>query len=426
MRYGFTLPERLGFFNDLFLNPVQNSIGKWDVPIGGSFQQIDVFKVPVELPKYRLDNTRTLHLQEQYIFENSLAGDYFTDIESDKIQEIQHSFLLKLIRSSDKERDLPTYFSKTDQTEPLIITYDGFVISGNRRLCTYRYLLEENFDKNKRYSLIRVAILPKLGTEQIDLIEDYLEQQTDIKEHFSWVSRALGYRRRMQKFNYSHKKLAQITQQKEKTLESLINRLEIADRYLDSIGKPKNYDLIIKDEFAFEEMYKCLSKGKSSPVHKTAFEKLSFLAIKNKDSFSDRMYNNIPLIYEAQDLIHNELEDMFEEELVQIKKSPPVQNDFQDEVETLDPTIAIIKLLEKPELENKILDVVTDKITEVIETEKEKKRKSSVSDCLSKAMKWIVQANFFANHETDKAGLMEQINAMETEINRLKGWIKEK
>jgi hypothetical protein len=426
MRYGHTLPERLNYFSELFLNPVQNSIGKWDVPIGGIFQQIEIYKVPIELPKYRLDNTRTLHLQEQYIFENNLSGDYFTDIESDKIQEIQHNFLLKLIRSTDKERDLPTYFSKTDQTEPLILTSDGFVISGNRRLCTYRYLLEDDFEKNKRYSLIRVAILPKLSTEQIDLIEDYLEQQTDIKEHFSWVSRALGYRRRMQRFGYSHKKLAQLTDQKEKTLESLINRLEIADRYLDSIGKQKNYDLIIKDEFAFEEMYKCLSKGKSNPIHKTAFEKLSFLAIKNKESFSDRMYNNIPLIYEAQTLIHNELEDIFEEELVKIKNESKITNDFIEEGEVLDPTISIIKLFEKPDLEKRILDVVTDKITEVIETEKEKKRKSSVSDCLTKVQKWIVQANFFANHETDKTGLLEQLDVIEKEITKLKVWINKK
>lgn len=426
MRYGYSLPERLNFFNDLASNSKQNSIGKWDVPIGGSFEQIDVYKVPVELPKYRLDNTRTLHLQEQYIFDKNLEEDFFSDVESDKIQEIQHGFLRKLIYSTDKEKDLPTYFSKTDQTEPLILTSDGFVISGNRRLCTYRELIDEDYDKNKRYSLVRVAILPKLNPEQIDLIEDYLEQQRDIKEHFSWVSRALGYRRRMHKFGYSHKQLAELTGQREKTIESLITRLDIADRYLESINKSKNYDLVIKDEFAFDEMYKCLSKAKDSPIRKTAFEKLAFLAIKNKDSFSDRMYNNIPLIYEAQSLIHNELEENFEEELAAIKSESSTDETLSGIGLFPDPTTSIIKLIENAEMEEKILEVVTEKITEVIESEKEKKRKSSVSDCLSKAHKWLVQANYFANHETDKTDLLKQLNAIEKETEKLKSWVSKK
>ena len=68
-----------------------------------------------------------------------------------------------------------------------------------------------NFDKYKHFSQVRVVILPNLEQSQIDQIEDLLEQQTDIKEQFSWVSRALGYRRRMHKYNYSDDTLSKIT-----------------------------------------------------------------------------------------------------------------------------------------------------------------------------------------------------------------------
>ncbi len=120
-------------------------------------------------------------------------------------------------------------------------------------------------------------------------IEDFLEQQTDIKEPFSWVSRALGYRRRMHKYKYSDEQLSKIAGIKKNEITILINKVEIADRYLDSIGKSKDYNQILDDSYAFEKIYSCQTKDKGGPSKKTAFEKLSFLAIKNKDSFSDRM-----------------------------------------------------------------------------------------------------------------------------------------
>jgi hypothetical protein len=429
MKYGYSLPERLNFFKELLANTQQNSIGKWDVPIGGYFQQIDIFRVPVELPKYRLDNTRTLALQEQYIFTNNKDEDFFSDVESDKIQEIQHDLLKKLITSPDKDKDMISYFSKTDQTEPLILTNDGFVISGNRRLCTYRELLDPergDYAKNKRFSLVRVVILPKLDAEKIDQIEDYLEQQTDIKQHFTWFNRALGYQRRIHKFNYSDEQLASITGEKKNEIRRLIDTLEIADRYLDSIYQTKNYDIVKDDEFAFEKIYECKSKDKGSVTKKSAFEKLSFLAIKNKDNFSGRMYKNIPLIFDAQVEIHNELEENFEDELNQIKSEQEKDNTLTSIGLFPDPAISIIKLLDNSEIEEKIIDVVTEKIVEVAERERENKRRSSVSDCLSKAQKWVVQANFFANHESEKTGLLNQIKMIEKEIEKLKAWINTK
>ena len=139
------------------------------------------------------------------------------------------------------------------------------------------------------------------------------------------------------------------------------------------------------------------------------------------------MYKNIPLIFDAQVLIHNELEENFEEELIKFKAEEEEKDSTLTSIGLFpDPAISIIKLLDKPELEEKILDVVTEKIVEVSERERENKRKSSVSDCLSKAQKWVVQANFFANHESEKTSLLNQIKLIEKEIEKLKDWINTK
>src|SRR5688572_6447600 len=146
MKYGYSLPERLQKFNELFSHKQANAVTKWDIPTVNGNELHEVFHVSVELPKYRLDNTRTLALQEQYIYSNDLSEDFFNEVESDKVQEIQHNLLKTLIGSTDKEKDLISYFSNQTQTEPLILTHDGFVISGNRRLCAFRELLEEDYE----------------------------------------------------------------------------------------------------------------------------------------------------------------------------------------------------------------------------------------------------------------------------------------
>ena len=352
MRYGLPLPERLQKFQELLSNVQANSITKHDVPSVNGTELHDVFFVSVELPKYRLDNTRTLALQEQYIFNNSKDEEFFSDVESDEIQEIQHGFLCTLIKSRDKEKDLLTYFSTHTQTEPLILTYDGFVVSGNRRLCAFRELLGknmENYEQYKHFSLVRVVILPHLDQDKIDQLEDFLEQQTDIKESFSWISRALGYRRRLHKYGYTDDILSSITGVDKKEIRSLVDKIEIADRYLESINKPKDYNQILEDFYAFDKIYNCQIKNKATPTKKIAFEKLAFISIKNKNSFSDRMYKNIPLIKEVQESIHEELTLKYLPELEAIERNlnENEQNAFLNLQQ--DPTIPIIKLIEDTE-----------------------------------------------------------------------------
>lgn len=427
MRYGLPLPERIQRFKEITSDKQANSIMKYDVPTVNGTELHDVYLVSIELPKYRLDNTRTLALQEQYIFNNNKNEDFFNDVESDEIQEIQHGFIKTLITSSDKEKDLLTYFSNHVQTEPLILTHDGFVISGNRRLCALRELLGENminFDKFKHFSQVRVVILPNLEQSQIDQIEDLLEQQTDIKEQFSWVSRALGYRRRIHKYNYSDETLSKITGVKRSEIRSLIDKLAVADRYLESINKPKDYNQILEDYHAFDKIYSCQSKEKGSPSKKACFEKLSFIGVKRKADFSDRMYKNIPIIQEVQDLIHQQIIQQFPAELEAIEAKIN-SNSTQLTLGLMpDPIISVIKLLENPDYEDKIVDIMTDKIDEYVALEKEKKRKSSVLERVTKANTLLIEANTIKGYDTDKHGVLQQITSIEKIIESLRTWAK--
>lgn len=426
MRYGYSLPERLQKFHELFANKQANAITKWDIPTVNGNELHEVYQVSVELPKYRLDNTRTLALQEQHIYANNLSEDFFNDVESDRVQEVQHTLLKALIGSSDKEKDLLSYFSDQTQTEPLILTHDGFVISGNRRLCAFRELLEEDYEEFKHFSQVRVVVLPNLDADKIDQIEDFLEQQVDIKEPFSWVNRAMGYRRRMHKYGYSDQRLSEITGVKRNQINSLIEKLEMADRYLDSIGKSKDYNQVDKDEYAFDKIVGCLQKDKGSVARKNAFEKISFLSIKNKGTIADRMYKNIPVIYQAQQLIYNDISQKFESELEAIKAG-------QTSVSTLgamglfpDDATSISKLLDNPEVEEKVIEIVSDRIEEHFALEREKKKKSSVLEKVIKAHTALIEANSLISEVSHKSGVEEQISNIEKQLIKLKDWIDKK
>jgi hypothetical protein len=70
------------------------------------------------------------------------------------------------------------------------------------------------------------------------------------------------------------------------------------------------------------------------------------------------MYKNIPIIHEAQVLIHNELSEEFEDELKEIEAQAKTNQELNALNLIPDSTISVIKLLEKPEFEERIVDIV--------------------------------------------------------------------
>lgn len=424
MIYGQPLPERLNRFKNLLANTQQNAVSKWDVPSGNGSSLHDVFNVSIELPKYRLYNTRTLSLQDQYIYSNSVSADFFTDSESDEIQSIQHDFLKGLITSPDKEKDLLNFFKTASQTEPFILTNDGFVISGNRRLCALRELVTQDQEKYRHFTEIRVVILPSLDPKQIDQIEDLLEQQTNIKEDFSWINRALGYRRRIKEYHFSDEKLASIAKVKKAEIRGLIDKLDIVERYLEEIGQPKNYKQIEGDFQAFDKIYVCQGKDNGFPVKKVAFEKLAFIAIKNKNKILDSMYHNISTIHTIQSKIQDEIAVEFKTEIEKIKPKVSLGNGGMEFSLPMDPIVPILKQIEKPENEKRITEIISDNIDEYLALQLDKKKKTGVLERVRRANTLLIEANSIKSHEANKEGIKEQLNNIESELNKLRVWAK--
>ena len=138
------------------------------------------------------------------------------------------------------------------------------------------------------------------------------------------------------------------------------------------------------------------------------------------------MYKNIPIIHEVQSLIHSEITQQFPLEIEKMENE--LKNSTQFGVLSLipDQTIAVIKLIEKNENEEKIVDILSDKIEEYLALEREKKKKSSVLDRVTKANTLLIEANTIKSHESDKKGVLSQLANLEKEIEKLKTWAIEK
>ena len=116
------------------------------VEFQGIHRYMSIYRVPLDLPRYRLNNMRTMAMQEERQKIDGLEDDFFSaDPESDNVQKIQHELLSELT----SEAGLDERFEQTHvtQNEPLILTYDGVVANGNRRLTCWRNLYHNEPDK---------------------------------------------------------------------------------------------------------------------------------------------------------------------------------------------------------------------------------------------------------------------------------------
>ena len=101
-----------------------------------------VFKVPIELLRYRKDNGRISSDVESYEkFKEPLLE------KSDKAQKIIEEFLEK--KDPEKTNELVNSIRHSTQKDSAIITCDGFLINGNRR----KLAIEKLYERQKRRNI---------------------------------------------------------------------------------------------------------------------------------------------------------------------------------------------------------------------------------------------------------------------------------
>jgi hypothetical protein len=423
LQLGLPLAVREKELADLKLT---NSERKYDVRFQGKLRPFDVYPVRLELPKYRLENGRTRAAQQDYIAKNKLAKDFFdpSRSENEEVQAAQHEILKKMAAHSEAERNLFKFFEKRDQEQPLILDYAGFVVNGNRRLCTYR---EIHKDPAARFSHVDIIILPKCSPKDIDELEAHLQVEPDIKQEYGWASLALTLRQKLDNKQYNEDQLSAIYELTKKEIQTKIAQLILAEEYLVSRKKEGRYLELEKTEFAFDQLLKNRGKLSNCLGKQQLLSEIAFRLIDSPEG--DRVYASIT---DAREALPN-IRDALEREL--FKDTPKLgQNEAQKQqnsdlfgTKPLDPIEAeyadTFQALRVAEDDSAVYQIIQNEIEAKKERERAARRGNSAMDAVRRANTAMTDAVSLLSAQTSKQGIAEHLDGIEYSVKKVREWL---
>lgn len=249
-----------------------SSASKRQIPVYISKENhimVDVYRVPLDFPIYRLENIRTESDQQSFIARNpEIPKSFFNDPECREALKKQHDFLFK-IANSGGERNHYELFQKEKfkVDEELILNSKGVLLNGNTRISALRELYHKDPGLYSHFISVPMAILPSTLTEENEkYIEISLQIEPERKKEYKWTSEALSVNKR----RLSGDSLKQIAADFKRSSSSvghpkrLLNQLLMADKYLKKINSEGDYELLLDNQFALDEIYKVWDKLKDN------------------------------------------------------------------------------------------------------------------------------------------------------------------
>lgn len=417
MQLGWPYPKRKELLDKL---SASHSDKTQLVPFQGKNHYLKIYTVSIDLPKYRLNNGRTYAAQAEYLATHpDVPKDIFEkDWESEEAQRIQHEILKGML--GNNEKDLIAYFKKHEQTDALIITHDGIVVNGNRRLCSMRELLLLNAETYAHFNHINIVILPPADEKDIDQLESTLQIAPDITEEYSWYTRALKYKKKRYQYNYTIEQLAINDKVEESEVEDLIDLLSYADAYLADRGWTDEYHRLGQTRYAFMELRKALSKNFNSAPEKACFEKLAYCFIDDSGK-GGRLYETIPSAAKYFDEFVVRLRDdlNLEPKLVTTKAKGLDIFGGVEESNLGD----VLEVLADNTKHNQIREIAID----VVKSEKlkieEKKKVTFVLTQARKASTALIDASSALNVHQNKNGIEEQLKSIDNMVTKIRAWL---
>lgn len=424
--YGFPLATRLEEFKKAKeawdkseLRPTQQ------VQLQGKNQHLPILRVPINLPKYRLNNGRTSSAQVEYLATRPEApSDLFTgDPEVYDAQVAQHDILVKLADKAELFEKFKN--SNNHQTEALILDENGFVVNGNRRLCAWRKLFGDDETEYAHFSHIDVVVLPHVERKEIDKLEWRLQIEKDIRADYEWHAEANMLRRLMQAYGFDNKEMAKSSGMKDSELRDLLLMRDYAEEYLKSIGKENIWSLVSEDDFAFQRLVSGLDKLET-PDQRELFKRATFVIIEKPERGSGSTYNIIRQIPSFYAPIEKGLQDAF-----QVTPQPLGESNGLDELfggskeATTSVSVELAKVITESDASKiKARDVITSIISTQLELEKDAEKESYLVNQTAKARTVLEQAvKLGLRPESSAKGVGAHLDEIEASVKTLREWL---
>lgn len=421
-KLGWPAPKRLEEFAERRKAP---GLPTFRVVFEGQNKDLPMIRVPIALPKYRLMNGRTVSGQEEYLAKHpSVRRDLFTgDPELLDAQYAQHEILLSMA----DQADLKQFFrdASNKQVQPLLLDEHGFVVNGNRRLATWRMLLEEDLRKYEHFANVDAVVLPHCDEREIDRIEASLQIKKDIQAEYSWDARANMMYVKRKRFDLSDHDLAGQYGMSQSDVREFLEMREVAVDFLKQQGQENLWSNVSGSEFAFRRYVQSRKKlqtaGEKELFRQTAFSLIA------KASDSGRLYQ---LVSEAQESLVTIKEKLTERFSVE----PEVgASDLEGLFGGADPVarenatdIRLATEIRKPENADEAVSIIVETIESLRQLKKDTKDQRFLINCLAKARSALTAAvKQGLRPDSATAGVAEHLAGLKSDLAIIERWFKE-
>lgn len=421
-RFGWPKPLRTEEFKRL-LGTLPGATTR--IVFQGKNADINIIRVPIELPKYRMANGRTASLQAECLAKNpKLRADLFSgDPELWDAQEAQHGLLLQVAKQSDLQKYFEDVTNK--QVDPILLDENGFVVNGNRRLSCWRELLHQDSVKYGHFRYIDVAVLPHCDEKEIDRLEATLQVEKDIKADYSWDALANMMMAKQKRDGFSNKELADLYRMKEGEVEELFDMRAYADEYLRSRNKANLWSQVSEHKFAFRKIV--ASRPKISGIgNQEVFKEAAFTLIEKPDEAGGRLYEAIPDIMESLELVKEKLQEEFN--VKPEAASSGIGDLFGGGQASGDGALELplAKEIQKPENVEKARKIIVEVIESQRQLKKDSKAAGYLLDCCAKAQALLTAAvKDGLRPESKKTGVAKQLDAIQAQVDRIRKYLDE-
>ncbi len=323
------------------------------LPFRDSRRLFEVFKLPIDMLTYSVGNGRVNVDVLEYRRREK------TDIDPQS-PEGRKLLMDSLLGQANMEQ-LVSNIDSNGQVEPGVVTYDGIVINGNRRMAAISKLdMEcEKHPVGTHKFLLAAKLPPDVTKEELYQIEADLQFGFDYKEKYGAVNELLKIRSGVELYN-DPKTLARIIGKDKSEIEKKLQVLQIIDDYLARIGHPGEYRLIEDAEkyshFAeIPEILKTLSDmGKKDEVMER-YLTAAYVMIKNGLGHREvrKLKSKVCNLPEAME---NRVLDLADSEILKMPASEELEKKIEDRMDEADIYILQARQANAP------LEIVSDMI----------------------------------------------------------------
>lgn len=360
---------------------------------------LPVKRIGTENLMYRLENGRTR--SQQAAFASHIGEDrkWFTDHSEDQTRQYQqHLFLWELAQrkaGSEGISILQALKSSKVQTRELLITAEGVVVDGNRRLATMRELVERDGDAYSDYQYAMCAVLPpEVNEMDIRFLEVAVQMAPETKLKYSWINDGLTYR----SFLDEGIKPEQIAERvghgvSAPTVRKSVAALNEADIYLSEYARaPGDYDLVEKAETAFKNLAQA-TNASGNDGRTSEIRALAHVLISNASTLGERVYSYIQPLKDPGNLerifqLIDKRDELHFEPLNE--ETPDHEDDLFDDLDDDDEDsfrASLVDFISNPENADTVLEPVKNAAEDMLEEKKQGALEEKPLKIIQKALK---------------------------------------